>query len=231
MDNTPPRRSLSTTVHSILFPFLDQGARGRDLTHIQVVLTLYAGLGLVVVACLAGRDRWADAVMSGLGVLAAGTVVGFLFGVPKVRQAGAPRRGPGKDSASDRATDPARTGSKLLDDPTGPSYQQSVNTNLEDVSDWLTKILIGVGLVEAKSIADTVGPELNRAAGKLEDTGRRNGRRRGGVLLLGDGVLLRLPDHPAIFRPDVPAGRLGGSRALGGQVELVASTRHRRSAR
>lgn len=32
-----------------------------------------------------------------------------------------------------------------------------MNTNLEQISDWLTKILVGVGLVQLGSIVDSLG--------------------------------------------------------------------------
>ncbi len=64
-----------------------------------------------------------------------GTVFGFLFGIPRSISSPAP------DTKGYRA-----------------------NTNLEDVSDWLTKILIGIGLVQAKSIAALVQSVVERVA-------------------------------------------------------------------
>jgi len=67
---------------------------------------------------------------AGIGLLvgatgfAAGGFLGFLFGVPKMRSNDDSDRGREVDS----------------------------NTNLEQVSDWLTKIIVGVGLVEFQSI-------------------------------------------------------------------------------
>jgi hypothetical protein len=74
--------------------------------------------------------------------LAAGFLAGFLFGIPKVLQGG---RTKPKDGGSDSAP-----------------YQQLVNTNLEDISDWLTKIIVGLGLYELKNIPAGVG-ELARS--------------------------------------------------------------------
>ena len=68
----------------------------------------------------------------------AGFLAGFLFGVPKVGPEGeSPRKPAG----------PARSGAN------GPqAYSQRPNTNLEQISDWLTKIIVGLGLVELKQI-------------------------------------------------------------------------------
>lgn len=72
-----------------------------------------------------------------------GGFVGFLFGIPKsVAEAAASQTGQGAESPK-----PARG---------EPGYQPS--TNLEQVSDWLTKILIGVGLVQLTDL----GSELAR---------------------------------------------------------------------
>ncbi|HET6764949.1 MAG TPA: hypothetical protein VFH27_14795, partial [Longimicrobiaceae bacterium] len=59
-----------------------------------------------------------------------GMLAGFMFGIPKTVQ-----RKP------DRSLRPA----------TAQTDYQS-NTNLEDISDWLTKILIGIGLVELREV-------------------------------------------------------------------------------
>ena len=67
---------------------------------------------------------------------------GFLFGIPRTL---APRSKQERENPSDTTAALAR--------PTGPEIpSQSVNTNLEDISDWLTKIIVGVGLVEFQSI-------------------------------------------------------------------------------
>jgi hypothetical protein len=70
--------------------------------------------------------------------LALGGLAGFLFGIPKTLQANEI----GKDDGS------------------GRRHGWQANTNLEQVSDWLTKILIGVGLTQLQKI-----PE------QLQDTG------------------------------------------------------------
>ena len=40
---------------------------------------------------------------------------------------------------------------------TGKAAEYRVNTNLEQISDWLTKILVGVGLVQLGAIIDSLG--------------------------------------------------------------------------
>lgn len=62
-------------------------------------------------------------IVGGAAFLSA-ALLGFLFGVPKTLQGTAPGR--------------------------SPLYK--INTSFEEISDWLTKMIIGVGLVELKSI-------------------------------------------------------------------------------
>ena len=51
--------------------------------------------------------------------------------------------------------------------PPRPTYQLIVNTNLDDVSDWLTKIVVGVGLVELRKIPDLLFRLASMIAGEL----------------------------------------------------------------
>ena len=78
-----------------------------------------------------------------------GTIAGFLFGVPKV-VAG--------------YTDTALTAKQVNNPQTAPSsagttQQEShyrINTNLEDISDWFTKIILGLGLANIGSVVTFV---------------------------------------------------------------------------
>ncbi|SOB82682.1 hypothetical protein [Streptomyces sp. 1331.2] len=89
-----------------------------------------AGTGLVGLLLFAlGRDQAWQALGGGLVIAGASTVLGgglgFLFGVPRVRG------GSGE-----------------------PQGSYAPNTNLEQVSDWLTKVLLGVGLTQIGSLGE-----------------------------------------------------------------------------
>ena len=77
-------------------------------------------------------------LMAGVTALAAGILLGFLFGIPRTPN------GDENGSSADR-----KEGGRGLD------YRPS--TNLEQVTDWLTKILVGVGLVELKQVGNALG--------------------------------------------------------------------------
>jgi membrane protein YqaA with SNARE-associated domain len=117
------------------------------------------GLGvlitLVYVSQVGGGKRWSvfgTAIVIAGAAAVVGGVVGFLFGIPltsKQRTVGA------SDS------------------------QYETNTNLEQVSDWLTKIIVGVGLVQVGRAL----PALTRLARSLNDP--LGGKPYGGAFGLG----------------------------------------------
>ena len=101
------------------------------------------GLTLVIVVGvvgLVGFAGWSAAEFSWSGVAAAlllagacllvGALIGFLFGIPRALQ------------QEDAREDGSAAGTS--------SYR--ANTNLEQISDWLTKILVGVGLTQLAEI-------------------------------------------------------------------------------
>lgn len=108
----------------------------RDLQRVAVIAGMSTGLGLVgagTYGALLGGNAWAGALVWALAALACGAAMGFLFGIPRVLQEG------GAGGAN------AGNGGK-------PGYRQQVNTNLEQISDWITKILVGIGLVELREM-------------------------------------------------------------------------------
>lgn len=78
------------------------------------------GLALIVIAC------WA----------VAGGVLGFLFGIPRLLQRWAAPSPPGT-SGEGKAAEGKEVARRYL----------LSNSNLEDISDWLTKIIVGLGLI------------------------------------------------------------------------------------
>jgi hypothetical protein len=81
------------------------------------------------------------------GAFFAGAMGGFLFGVPKY------------------ASSPAG----MTQQQTTTQYK--INTNLEEVSDWLTKIILGLGLVNVDkviSFVDSLGEGVGSAIGQAQ---------------------------------------------------------------
>jgi hypothetical protein len=126
-----------------------------DASRVIFLLWLVSGIGLVSLLLPAGarvsQDDWAGALivigsglfLAGASVLA-GALVGFLFGVPRRQEAEAPL--------------PQESKSSLESAPYRP------NTNLEQISDWLTKIMVGIGLTQIPTIVGFF-QELGKNAG------------------------------------------------------------------
>ncbi len=91
------------------------------------------------------------AVAAWLAALFAGMLFGFLFGLPKT-----------------------------LDRPGGKGHL-ATNTNLDQISDWLTKILVGLGLVQLGKLPHAVSAIGNSIAPGLGDG---SGAKSFGVALL-----------------------------------------------
>jgi hypothetical protein len=116
---------------------------GKDILGVIRLLWLLVSIGLLSLL-IPAIVRWTahdikggwTTIGTGLFLAGAatltGSVIGFLFGVPRKNPA-----------PSDRGK--AETAGTEL-----PVYEP--NTNLEQISDWLTKIIVGVGLVELGSI-------------------------------------------------------------------------------
>lgn len=104
----------------------------------SLLVALGGGIYLAEAVQVFGDPRKTEAVIrTALGWCLAyygcGFLVGFLFGIPRVLQ----------------GDNPSASGT------VGPApYAQRVNTNLEQISDWLTKIIVGLGLVELRTVPD-----------------------------------------------------------------------------
>jgi hypothetical protein len=105
------------------------------LTAVALLVLVLAGMVFIVRASWSGSPSvglvWA------LACLILGIIAGFLFAIPRVPANDEPNAKESKNSSSGSA---------------GKHGGLGINTNLEQVSDWLTKILVGLGLVEAKTL-------------------------------------------------------------------------------
>ena len=137
-------------------PSESQAAARKVPDEMPQWLWLLPGAGLVAIVLYAFVDGFftasslrvlAVAGLSGGAALMVGALLGFLFGIPRTLQGERPPD----------VLEPAGNGR--------PEYR--VNTNLEQISDWLTKILVGVGLVQLGSIIDSVGGLANHVGAAL----------------------------------------------------------------
>lgn len=114
--------------------------------------TGFVALVVVGVAASLGETSWQKGAATGFRILAlslliagaatmCGWLLGLLFGIP---------RSLGRDGPAPPASGAAQPA------PGAVAYSR-VNSNLEDISDWLTKTIVGVGLTQFYSIAGFLG--------------------------------------------------------------------------
>ncbi len=117
--------------------------------------------GLVVVLIFAFTEKplteafasvFAIGSLIGGAALMAGGLLGFLFGIPRNLQ-------------GDRSGEPTEPSA----DPR-PRAEYGGNTNLEQISDWLTKILVGAGLVQIGSLTGSLRKLANDLGASLGDS-------------------------------------------------------------
>lgn len=130
-----------------LYPRLSDKDRSREryigwfLTTFGLLLGIIVIAAILVAASISGQvwlgipnfiTFFGMSLLVGAAGFAGGGILGFLFGVPRMRT-----------SEGDGAA--GRPGSAVVS-----------NTNLEQLSDWLTKILVGVTLVQIHKVNDAL---------------------------------------------------------------------------
>lgn len=154
-------------------------ARGNALT-----LTLFAALlfGCLVVVFHGSTYRTVGALLWSLGFAAAGVLLGFLFAVPRPSRAPVVMPAPPLPAAVANGNEAPLAGPPAAGSARGPGGAASssavaavnagmeINTNLMEISDWLTKIIVGVGLVELKELPAHAESMARFMAPSLHDT-------------------------------------------------------------
>jgi hypothetical protein len=115
----------------------------RDVLYIRRTLALFVAAGITALAIYAWGAAENQSRLFGTSLLiaaacvAVGGLLGFLFGIPRTLTEQASPRAEGAD-----------TKSADLAEADVDATRYAVNTNLEQISDWLTKILVGVSLTQ-----------------------------------------------------------------------------------
>jgi hypothetical protein len=122
----------------------DKGDQERQLALSVISVGIFFGIAAIVAYASQSKDLFVSVVAVGIAMAGAsfliGTLLGFLFGIPRRLQ---------HESAA-KSTKEGGNG----DDEKSGSLIYGANTNLEQISDWLTKILVGVGLTQISGIRD-----------------------------------------------------------------------------
>ena len=135
----------------------------QNILLAYVVLVLSVGSIAILLYALQANTFWAGATIFGIGIMFAGAsflvgnLIGFLFGIPRALRQSFPDTPQSAGSSESQSA------------INHPSY--STNTNLEQISDWLTKILVGVGLTQLSEISRNVNAmavDMGKALGALD---------------------------------------------------------------
>lgn len=147
MNSTAPSpKIVSKNAVLIITGFFVFGISLTLLFGITIGTTVITGAGGLNASTVCAMLLWCLAwFLSGAGV-------GFLFGLPKVNDAPA-----GSQPSSDMA-----------------SRNLNINKNIQEISDWLTKIIVGVGLVELKRIPGSIRNASNYFAANFNNIAPSN---------------------------------------------------------
>jgi hypothetical protein len=136
----------------------DEGRDGQDdrfldrRALIAICATGIVGFLIILIYGLQATSFQSFASIAGFGMAMAGAslllggLVGLLFGIPRSLQQ--EHAEPAKKNAKSEEEEREDTRSRAL---------YGANTNLEQISDWLTKILVGVGLTQIGKIGEVLG--------------------------------------------------------------------------
>lgn len=136
--------------------------RKRDVLPYILLFILLAGLLAVLAgALLPPYYQAVPALLWSLGFCVSGMLLGFLFGIPRTVPSGTVNAPPPDERANGKGRPGDEPPAAPADGPPGNTSNtlflgtptpMEINSNLVEVSDWLTKIIVGVGLIELKSL-------------------------------------------------------------------------------
>ena len=169
----------------------------------MIALTLPI-LGIIGILFYTGgfSSTFGVGLLAALGAAAVGLLIGLLFGVPKAVSSGALRQSAEikkvQDETAFSALAPetqAQLGQLKAAADAQPSGQSgstrasnfAPSTNLAEVSDWLTKLLIGASLVSLSKLGPPIGRLIDTIAGGLGAAGNTTGSAKvvAGAILFG----------------------------------------------
>jgi hypothetical protein len=152
--------------------------RGRPLQAVpaivifDVVCFIVSGLVVVSFYSFSNALNWAAAMIWSFACLALGGIAGFLFGIPRSRSRGQRQAGPAAGANPQGAL--ANHPQPAPETSTEGSANGGDESPIEQISDWLTKIIVGLGLANLKDLpvqldrwANYVAPALSAPGAAL----------------------------------------------------------------
>lgn len=123
----------------------------RSTVVILAALFVVGAVATVAYGCWLGGGRCIELLLWALGLFTCGGLAGFLFGVPQTLRAGMGASGtpaPSSEASPGTAANPTPPTVRRDDPP--------LNDALTQISDWLTKIIVGLGLVNLHEVPQRI---------------------------------------------------------------------------
>jgi hypothetical protein len=174
----------------------DESPKKSDTSHdFLFQMKVLAGIGCLLIGIYSFRLPVSSQILRifGVGMLVAGAallsgiLLGFIFAIPRVSD----RERDLKKEQEKRKTAVGQEGILPLNTGEQP-YSVSRNGNLVEISDWLTKIIVGVGLVELHSILGKLGRMSYELAPALLPAGGVGGSPGAESLIIGQAAGLAI---------------------------------------
>ena len=115
-------------------------------------------------------------MLTAIAALVAGVLAGFLFGIRPVSSGDVRRRVVGQGTGDGNV-------------PAASPKDYTFSPNLAEVSDWLTKLLLGAGLVELTKMGRPIGNFIDRVASGMATTATGDAKAVAGAVMFGYVIL------------------------------------------
>lgn len=164
----PKRRELADSGSIDLTEIKKREEDERDIRRVNLAMLSALSTSALVLGIIGWKVCAIGPIfLWAIASVAAGASIGFLFGIPRVSLLNslakdtATRPLSAEPAASPQVATPPSTNKGIFEAALRP------NTNLEEVSDWLTKIIVGLGLVHLKDLQVIVANIASNAAGAI----------------------------------------------------------------
>ena len=138
-------------------PFKEESSLLAENSFVIIGILMSLGLAFIILFSINEGRNWGNILsvisLVMLASFAVGAILGFIFGIPRTLQ--------GDGDTGFNKQDGTKTDNMA---------SVKANTNLEQLSDWLTKIIVGVGLVEFKEIASSIAALSERLSSGIMDS-------------------------------------------------------------
>jgi hypothetical protein len=163
----------------------------KSSTVITLVGILIPVVGVIAILVYTGpRGAFGVAMLTALSAGASGLLLGLLFGVPRQVSSGAIRQNQSTLDVSCGTTGTVN-GQLSSGQLQTRANRFATSTNLAEVSDWLTKLLLGAGLVSLTKIGQPLGHLIDSVASGLTVGSGTSGSAKvvAGAIIFGYGAV------------------------------------------